>query len=99
LTCAITGTFEAGKLKKGKFGKVSGVDFDEVGMPVPRIEILRDDVSFTYDPSMSVCISRTPLTRDPYEHQVSVSKTFYVSKLLVNQNKLVHFEITTRQHA
>jgi histone-lysine N-methyltransferase SETD7 len=69
LTCAISGVFEGGKLKSGKFGKVVGLDFDEVGIPVPKVVTLREDVSFTYDPSMSVCISRSPLVRDPYEHQ------------------------------
>ena len=69
LTCAISGDFEGGKLKSGKFGKVVGLDFDEVGIPIPKVQTLREDVSFTYDPSMSVCISRSPLVRDPYEHQ------------------------------
>ena len=71
LTCAISGTFENGKLKSGKFGKVVGVSYDQDAscIPVPQIKILREDLTFTYDPSMTVSISRTPLIRDPYEHQ------------------------------
>jgi len=36
---------------------------------MPKVQLLRGDVSFTYDPSMTVSISRSPLVRDPYEHQ------------------------------
>jgi histone-lysine N-methyltransferase SETD7 len=75
LTCAISGIFEGGKLKSGNFGKVSRVDTDDVGVPMPKVEVLCNDVTFTYDPSMSICISRSPLVRDPYEHQ-----TVYVAK-------------------
>ena len=69
LTSAISGTFEAGKLRNGKFGKVVSLDYDDVGMPIPKVEVLRDDQMFTYDPSMSVSISKSPLVRDPYEHE------------------------------
>lgn len=77
LTCAISGIFEGGKLKKGKFGKVVRLDLDEVGTPIPKVKTLRDDVTFIYDPSMSVCISRSPLQRDPFEHQGRILQNFF----------------------
>lgn len=75
LCCAIKGTYEEQRLKYGHFGKVEGVFDDKSGFPFPQVRILDPSVSFTYDPSMSVLISKSPLVRDPYEHQ-----TVYVKK-------------------
>jgi hypothetical protein len=48
-------------------------------MPIPEIEFPTNQIevqnTFCRDPSTSVCISKSPMIRDPYEHQ-----TVYVAK-------------------
>ncbi len=79
MTCAIKGYFEGHRLKSGHFGKVVSFTQDISGLPLPQVEILQQDISYTYDPSMSVSISKTPLSRDPYEHQNVYVKTSTIS--------------------
>ena len=63
----------------GKFFRTTSFRFDEYGMPIPEIEFPTNRMevqnTFTRDPSTTVCISKYPSIRDPYEHQ-----TIYVAK-------------------
>ena len=67
------------KLESGRFFRTTSIVYDEYGMPFPEIEFPTNqrEVQNTFyrDPSTSVCISKSPMTRDPYEHQ-----TVYVAK-------------------
>ena len=67
------------KLESGKFFRTTSIQSDEYGMIIPEVEFPTNKIEtqniFCREPSTAVCISRTPLVRDPYEHQ-----TVYVAE-------------------
>lgn len=68
---AIVGQFsvKAKKLINGKFGYINGISYeDDPIIPYPTIEVLNKTENYKDDVSTSLCISTTPLLRDPYEH-------------------------------
>ena len=72
-------------MESGRFFRVTSVRADEYGMLMPDIEFPTNQIevqnTFYRDPSTSVCISKSPMIRDPYEHQ-----TVYVAKSKQGEN-------------
>ena len=66
-------------MESGRFFRTTAIRSDEYGMFIPEVEFPTNQRevqnSFSRDTSTAVCISKSPLIRDPYEHQ-----TVYVAK-------------------
>ena len=73
------GKWRDNKLESGRFFRTTSVRTDDYGMLIPEIEFPTNQIetqsSYCREPSTAVCISKSPMTRDPYEHQ-----TVYVAK-------------------
>ena len=69
ITCLFC-QFEHGKMIKGKLAHLQSLDWQE-GVPIPVVTtptyLNKASLQYTYEPSGSLQISRSPLLRDPYE--------------------------------
>ena len=76
LSTAITGQCTQGRLTRGHAARVTGVTWTR-GLPTPVTSHVpgAGDV-YSYQPSGSLCISKSPMMRDPYEtRQVYVAQS------------------------
>ncbi len=80
---AIEGKFTGdGKLISGRYGVVSALN-SRGRLLLPVVDLIEGGDEFTYDPSTSVRISKTPFLRDPFEHEqvyVSCSRIPYAGE-------------------
>ena len=69
ITC-LTCQFDHGKMVKGKLAHLQSLDWQD-GIPIPVVTtppyVQPRTLQYTYEPSGSLQISRSPLLRDPYE--------------------------------
>ena len=93
LSTAITGQFREGRLTRGHAARVRGVAWTR-GLPSPVTSYVSGtrDI-YSYQPSGSLCISKSPLLRDLYEtrlvyvtqSQVRHREQFYIKTTFIDQ--------------
>ena len=84
LTTSITGRFICGRMASGQLTHVSGLTWTS-GVPFPvtcQPPYDHAHTKFSYQPSGSLCISKFPLLRDPYEMRYVYVKTSLIRRLL-----------------
>ena len=66
LTTTLIGHFSHGKMTGGIIVSLIGVNLDHA-IPIPVVMESDCSTSYSYEPAGSICISRSPMLRDPYE--------------------------------
>ena len=88
LSTAIRGQFIQGRLTRGHEARVTAVTWSR-GLPSPvTSHVSGAGAVFSYQPSGSLCISKSPMLRDPYEtRQVYVAQSRI--RLVKQSNKII----------
>ena len=77
LTTALCGVFDRGRMVASHSVQLSGV-YHDLGIPVPAFHKMMKKVTYRYEPATSLCITKNPLVRDPYEERYVYVKTSQV---------------------